>query len=130
MKNNVHENSLFANQKTDKVKNKERIRLAISYGIRTVSSLEHYTGIPLVTLRARLSDLKRENKIIPVGKIRNGNGNKEDYYRLAKPGERNKRQMTPGEKNRFILALCNDHKKSRESNPNQVINEIIFTLTS
>jgi len=133
MKNNVHENSLFANQKTDKLKDKEKILNAMKEGFQTVAAIMAWTEIPLVTLRARLSDLKKGNKIIPVGIIRNGNDNPEAYYRLAKPGERNNLKPTPSKLvkelealKKTINLLAAEPLKDCECNPNTSLTEIFY----
>jgi len=126
MENNVHENSLFTNQKTGKVRDKERILNIMKYGYGAVGEFARLTRIPLVTLRARLSDLKRENKIVPVGKTINANGNKEDYYRLARPGETNKMDLTPRQKLDLINSLSALALKDCECNPNTSLTEIFY----
>jgi len=126
MKNNIHENSLCANQKTEKLKDKEKILAQMKVGYWTVGELVSFTHIPLVTLRARLCDLKRENKIVPAGKTINANENKEDYYRLAKPGETNKMDLTPRQKLELINSLSALALKDCECNPNTSLTEIFY----
>ena len=125
---NLHENSIEAFEKTEKVKDKEKILSFFHPELKryTVSYLQHLTNIPLVTLRARLTDLKRENKIIPVGKNINANGNKEDYYRLALPGETNKMDLTPRQKLDLINSLSALALKDCECNPNTSLTEIFY----
>jgi len=135
MKNNVHENSLFANQKTEKLKDKEKILKYISRGFYIMSAkiISRGTKIPLVTTRSRLSDLKKDNKVVVCDKLINPKGYPESIYRLARPGEMNNLKPTPSELvkelealKKTINLLAAEPLKDCECNPNTSLTEIFY----